>query len=72
MITIPIIENGIIKYARSAKNITYDLCSPESVKTAKKQGFDTYMIDTGKTVIHNQEDGDVELYKKLLNTIKEV
>jgi len=61
MITVQILINGQVIYARSAVNISNDSIQPQ-----------TYKLDTGRKIKHQQSSGAVKLAKKMLNSIKEV
>lgn len=61
MLTVAILINGNPLVARSARNM------------AKKKGNKTvYKTDCGTEILHNPDDGAVELAKKMLDTIQKV
>lgn len=62
MITVAIIINGHPLMARSAYRIKEPYMKGDSAE---------YRVDDGTTILHNPEQGAVELAKKLLETIKE-
>lgn len=59
MITAAILINGQPIMARSATNTG-----------RKRDGKTIYLVDDGSTVLHDPDDGAVELAKLLLGTIK--
>jgi len=62
MITVQILINGEVIYARTAVN----------VKDIDLNDTCEYKVDDGSKIIHNRKDGAVKLSKKILDTIKEV
>lgn len=60
MITVQILINGEVIYARTAVN-----------KGKANKELSKYEVDTGETLLHDRNDGAVKLAKKLLETIKE-
>ena len=61
MITIQILINGVVIFARSARN---------QLKQDKR-GRALYHCDSGQKIWHRREDGAVRLAHKLLDTIEE-
>ncbi|GAF67593.1 unnamed protein product [marine sediment metagenome] len=61
MITVTIAINGQVILARSSVN-----------QKKKKYGKTIYKCDNGSIILHNSDDGAVELAKKMLDTIKEM
>jgi hypothetical protein len=60
LITVAILINGQPIMARSAVN-----------KGHAANGFDTYRLDCGRTILHKPSDGAVQLAIAMLRTIKE-
>lgn len=61
MITVSISINGNVIYARTAVNIS-----------KSDDEINSYKLDTGRIIKHNQSDGAIVLAKKMLKTINEV
>jgi len=59
MITVSILINGKVLYARSA------------VRREMKDGIGTYEVDEGTFIAHRYDDGAIPLAKAMLDTIKE-
>lgn len=78
MITVVIDINGRTIYSRAARNITFDDEFNIGKKMFKicreneKNGYNTYIIDTGELIRHKREDGGVKLAEELLETIKQI
>ena len=64
MITVAILINGNVVYARTAVNVADHF-------DTKMGNCCKYKLDDGSVVLHKQEDGAVKLAKKMLDTIQE-
>ncbi len=63
MLTVQILVNNQVIYARAAKNV--------SSVNIKKNEPNAYKIDTGKIISHIPNNGACNLAKKLIDTIVE-
>lgn len=66
-VTVQVLVNGQVLYARSATNTTIK----DRSGVFELQPIYRYKSDTGELIIHNQNDGVISLSQKLLATIKE-
>lgn len=64
MITVAVLINGQVVYARTAVNTT------KGKYISDKEN--TYQLDTGEEIKHKPDHGAVILCKRMLDTIKEV